>query len=135
MIGAGNYGVYVYRNRRLISWADRFNGMIPLQQNLYAYRGRLLVNSDADDILNIDVTKSHIHPGDEAYTNLDDELFEHRRMSRKAWSEAYRTWRASQGLDAKASANESLAQVDVQTFFLANLMASLPRREERNVDP
>ena len=113
MIGAGNYGVYVYRNRRLISWAERFDNIVPLQQQLYAYRGRLLVDSNADDALNIDVTKSRIHLGDDAHKNLDDEIYEHRRLSRVAWSESYQKWKQAQGIDAKFSANEALATVEL----------------------
>lgn len=113
MIGAGNYGVYVYRNRRLISWADGFGGIVPQQQELYAYRGRLLINSDADDALNIDVTKSHVHLSDEAHKALDDEISDHRRMSRTAWDGAYSKWKAGQGTDADSSANEKLAELSV----------------------
>lgn len=113
MIGAGNYGVYVYRNRRLISWAEGFGGIVPQQQELYAYRGRLLIDSDADDALNIDVTKSHVHLSDETHKVLDDEISEHRRMSREAWNGAYAKWKAAQGTDADSSANEKLAELDV----------------------
>ena len=113
MIGAGNYGVYVYRNRRLISWAEGFGGIVPPQQQLYAYRGRLLINSDADDALNIDVTKSHVHLSGEAEKALDDEISEHRRMSRTAWDSAYAKWKADQGTNADFSANEKLAGLDV----------------------
>ncbi len=113
MIGAGNYGVYVYRNRRLISWAEGFGGIVPQQQELYAYRGRLLIDSDADDALNIDVTKSHVHLSDEAHKALDDEISDHRRMSRVAWEGAYTKWKADQGTDADHSANERLAELNV----------------------
>ena len=56
LIEAGNYGFYIYRNWKLISWADRLD-FVPQDQDLYAFRGRLLINSDADDILNINVMK------------------------------------------------------------------------------
>ena len=69
LIGAGNYGFYIYRNWRLISWADRL-GFVPRDQDLYSFRGRLLINGDADDILNIDVTKSHIHLSEIAQDQL-----------------------------------------------------------------
>ncbi len=125
MIGAGNYGVYVYRNRRLISWAEGFGGIVPQQQELYAYRGRLLINSDADDALNIDVTKSHVHLSDETHNILDDEISEHRRMSREAWGGAYKKWKAAQGTDADSSANEKLAEIEVP-----DLLASEPDGQE-----
>ena len=40
MIGAGNYGYYVYRNERLLSWA-KFFGIIPQDQDFYSFRGRI----------------------------------------------------------------------------------------------
>ncbi len=48
---AGNYGFYVYRNRRLISWAEAFsNGMasiIPAQQKYFGFRGRINIDGTA----------------------------------------------------------------------------------------
>ena len=89
LIGAGNYGFYVYRNMRLISWADRLD-LMPQDQDLYAFRGRLLINSNADDILNIDVTKSRIHLSDIAEEELRAEIQEATKKSRIAWQTAYR---------------------------------------------
>lgn len=117
MIGAGNYGVYVYRNRRLISWAERFGRIVPQQQELYSYRGRLLIESDADDVLNIDVTKSRVHLSDETHKVLDEEISGHRRLSHSAWNGAYRKWKDNQGADAESSANEILAELDVPDLF------------------
>ena len=89
LIKAGNYGFYIYRNMRLISWADRLN-LMPRDQDLYAFRGRLLINSDADDVLNIDVTKSRIHLSETAEDELKAEIQEAAKKSRIAWQTAYR---------------------------------------------
>jgi hypothetical protein len=35
LIGSGNYGFYVYRNKRLISWASQLQGIIPIDQGLF----------------------------------------------------------------------------------------------------
>ncbi|URN08549.1 ATP-binding protein [Actinomadura madurae] len=88
-IGAKNYGFYIYRNGRLISWADSL-GLVPLDQNLYSFRGRIEIQSDADEVLNIDVTKSRIHLSDIAYTQLAPLLQEALKKSRTAWTKATR---------------------------------------------
>lgn len=87
-IGAGNYGYYVYRNKRLISWAEGFDGIIPQDQEFYAFRGRILIDSTADDCFNIDVKKAHIKLSDDAQNTLEDLSDEYKRKSKKAWKAA-----------------------------------------------
>ncbi|MBP3955359.1 ATP-binding protein [Gemmata sp. G18] len=87
MIGAGNYGFYIYRNHRLISWAASL-GYVPQDQDLYAFRGRFLINSQADDLLNIDVTKSRIHLSETAEDQLKPLIGEAVKKSRAAWKNA-----------------------------------------------
>ncbi|MFI7425279.1 ATP-binding protein [Nonomuraea sp. NPDC049684] len=89
MIAAKNYGFYIYRNGRLISWADSL-GLVPLDQSLYSFRGRVEIKSDADEILNIDVTKSRIQLSDIAYGQLSPLLREALKKSRMAWDKAKR---------------------------------------------
>ena len=57
LIGARNYGFYIYRNGRLIGWAESL-GMVKADQDLYSFRGRLEITEGADDVLNLDVTKA-----------------------------------------------------------------------------
>ena len=87
-IGAGNYGFYIYRNGRLISWADSLGGRISQDQDLYSFRGRVLIESDADDILNLDVTKSRIHLSEIAQSQLDPIINEAKKKSIAAWRNA-----------------------------------------------
>ena len=89
LIGAGNYGFYIYRNWRLISWAESLD-FVPQDQDLYAFRGRLLINSDADDILNINVMKSRVQLSETAQDQLKPEAQEAVKKSRTAWKTAYR---------------------------------------------
>lgn len=89
-IEAKNYGYYVYRNKRLIAWAEGFNGIIPQSLDLYAFRGRILISSDADDYFNIDVKKSNLVLSREAYTVLDDKSARYKKKSRNAWKNAGR---------------------------------------------
>ena len=87
-IAAKNYGFYVYRNKRLISWAESFNGIVTQDQELYSFRGRILIDESADDCFNIDVKKSTITLSDEAFREISDRADEYKRKSRKAWDRA-----------------------------------------------
>jgi len=87
-IDASNYGYYVYRNKRLISWAERFDGLIPQDQDFFSFRGRILLDSTADDAFNIDVKKSHLTLSEEARNALSDLSDEYKRKSKKAWQRA-----------------------------------------------
>ena len=87
-IGAGNYGYYVYRNGRLLSWCERFN-TIPRDQDFYSFRGRICIDETADDIFNIDVKKSRLLPSEEAFLVIDEASDEYKRKSKKAWQKAH----------------------------------------------
>jgi hypothetical protein len=89
-IEANNYGFYIYRNKRLISWAEHLDGIIPFQQELYALRARILLDDSADDPLNIDVKKSLIVLSDEAHDAIDNLSADIRRKSITAWNERSR---------------------------------------------
>lgn len=88
MIGSGNYGFYVYRNNRLIAWASSLDGIIPQDQDFYAFRGRIFINDSADDYFNIDVKKSTLTLSDEAYRTISDFVQESKLKSKKAWKKA-----------------------------------------------
>lgn len=109
-IGAGNYGFYIYRNKRLISWAESLD-FVPRDQDLYAFRGRLLINSDADDILNIDVTKSRIHISEVAEDQLKGEIREAVKKSRNAWKTAYNITVKSKDQVPHDTANQELDRI------------------------
>ncbi|MEM6734566.1 MAG: ATP-binding protein [Bacteroidota bacterium] len=87
-IGAGNYGFYVYRNKRLISWASLLQGIIPYDQDFYSFRGRIFIEDEADDFFNIDVKKSTITLSDEALNVISDFIKEAKNKSRRAWEHA-----------------------------------------------
>ncbi len=122
LIGAGNYGFYIYRNWRLISWADRLD-FVPQDQDLYAFRGRLLINSDADDILNINVTKSRVHLSENAQDQLKPEVQEAIKKSRIAWQTVHRVTVASLGQGPHDAANQELNRI-------SHLQADEARRDE-----
>jgi len=103
----------VYRNKRLISWADRFNGIVPYDQDYYSFRGRVLIADDADEVLNIDVKKSRVLLSEEAYRALDDLAYELRLKSKNAWENASRLHREALGANADQQANEMLDDVEL----------------------
>lgn len=117
-IDASNYGYYIYRNKRLISWAERFPNMnsgpiIPLDQDFYSYRGRVLIDSSADDVLNIDVKKSQINLSDEANKALDDFSTDAKRKSKKAWKHAKEEINRRAGMNPGSTANLLAQQSDI----------------------
>lgn len=90
---AGNYGFYVYRNGRLISWAERFvtgtaPPIIPTGQKYFAFRGRINVDDTADTAFNIDVKKSSLTLSAEASRTLSDLSANYKRKSVAAWKKA-----------------------------------------------
>lgn len=87
LIAAGNYGFYIYRNGRLVGWSESL-GMVTVDQDLYSFRGRLEITADADDVLNLDVTKSRIHLSEIANTQLKPLVGEAVKKSRAAWKHA-----------------------------------------------
>lgn len=110
-IEAGNYGFYVYRNKRLISWAERF-GIIPQDQDFYAFRGRIIIDESADDCFNIDVKKSSITLSDEAWRTISDYSDEYKRKAKGAWNTAKRLRKEAEGKDPNELANELVSDFD-----------------------
>ena len=110
LIEAGNYGFYIYRNQRLISWAESL-GFVPQDQDLYAFRGRLLINSAADDILNINVTKSRVYLSERAQDQLTPLIQEAIKKSRVAWKTAHRVTVESLTQGPHDTANQELNRI------------------------
>ena len=123
MIGARHYGFYIYRNWRLISWADSLD-FVRQDQDLYAFRGRLLINNDADDALNIDVTKSRIHLSEIARDQLEPIIQESLKKSTAAWNNAKKITDQIIHQDPHDTANEELNRI-------SDLQADEDRRDER----
>lgn len=109
MIGAGHYGFYVYRNERLISWGERFTDIVPLDQDYYAFRGRILITETADEVLNIDVKKSRVLLSEDARSALTDHVYQPRIKSRDAWQHAGEAVKAKLGVNTQDQVNERLS--------------------------
>ena len=116
LIGSGNYGFYVYRNERLIAWASLLDGIIPQDQDYFAFRGRILIDDSADDYFNIDVKKSTLTLSDEAYKSISDFVQEAKMKSRKAWKRAGRVVKDLSNKEPHEVANdivEEFEQIDL----------------------
>jgi hypothetical protein len=131
-VGAGNYGYYVYRNKRLVSWAESFDGIIPQDQDFYAFRGRILIDESADDSFNIDVKKSTLTLSDEAYREISDRSDEYKRKSKKGWQRGTFLIKESQGQDPNLTANEIVANFETLET-LPGQPAATPAVEEEKI--
>ncbi len=112
LIEAGNYGFYVYRNSRLISWASHLNGIVPYEQDYYSFRGKISINNSADDFFNIDVKKSTLTLSDEAWRIISDVTREARSKSKNAWANAGRIRREIINKDPNEIANKLLNEYE-----------------------
>lgn len=133
-IGAGNYGYYIYRNKRLISWAHKLDGIIKQEQNYYAFRGRILIESDADDCFNIDVKKSNVVLSREAYEVIDSVSDAFKKKSSNAWKHAYNLVKKSLGITPNQQANDiaaAIEEVDDLPADMDSTEAEDKRKEER----
>lgn len=112
-IQAGNYGYYIYRNKRLIDWATGLDGVIPQDQDFYSFRGRINIDSGADESFNIDVKKASLKLSAEAQKVLEEISLEYKRKSKKAWENAKQTYQDRRGDgQAEVLANEITALVE-----------------------
>ncbi|MCY4410684.1 MAG: ATP-binding protein [Caldilineaceae bacterium] len=111
-ISAGNYGFYVYRNKRLLSWAESFE-IITQDQDFYAFRGRILIDSSADEVFNIDVKKSQLHLSEEAHRALSDGSDHFKRKSKKAWKSASEERLRRLNEDSLGQANDIASEIEL----------------------
>lgn len=119
-IAAKNYGFYIYRNKRLISWADKLKGIVPQDQDYYAFRGRINVDESADEVFNINVSKNTVSLSANAEKVLEDELALYKRKSKLAWNSAKRIVAEKTKENSTEKANElARATSDVDAIFVA----------------
>lgn len=109
-IKAPNYGFYVYRNGRLINWANKL-GIIPQEQEFYSFRGRINIQNNADDAFNIDVSKSHIQLSKDAQDILDDFMADYKRKCKKAWNNAKAMYQARNSETSNETSNKIANEV------------------------
>jgi len=130
-IESGNYGYYVYRNKRLISWAERFNGLIPQDQDYFSFRGRILLDSTADDAFNIDVKKSSLTLSEEARDALSDLSDEYKRKSKKSWQRATELKKQMLGDEPNQIANDIASELDIPDMLPGEAIPSPEEEKEK----
>ena len=109
LITAKNYGYYIYRNKRLIAWADSLDGIIPQDQDLYSFRGRILIDDTADNIFNIDVKKTTPSLQEEAWDAIFDLSKNYKRNSIKAWNRATMLKKEAEAQDSSRQSNDIIS--------------------------
>ncbi|TDG36072.1 hypothetical protein EZJ43_10335 [Pedobacter changchengzhani] len=131
LIEASNYGFYVYRNNRLISWASHLNGIIPYDQDFYAFRGRINIDNSADDFFNIDVKKSSLTLSEEAWRVISDVTREAKSKSRSAWLNAGRIRREIINKDPNEIANKLLSEYEQIEILPGDELPTEEQAEQR----
>jgi hypothetical protein len=131
LIESGNYGFYVYRNNRLISWASHLNGIIPYDQDFYAFRGRISINNAADDFFNIDVKKSALTLSEEAWRVISDVTREARNKSKNAWLNAGKIRREIINKDPNEIANKLLSEYEQIEILPGDVLPTAEESEKR----
>ena len=97
--------------------------------------GRLLIKSDADDILNIDITKSRIHLSEIAQDQLKPLIQEGLKKSRDAWQNANRTTQQFVNEDPHDTANEELNRISqLQTDEDRHDESVAPLKEKKELE-
>lgn len=112
LITAKNYGYYVYRNKRLIAWADSLDGMVQQDQDLYSFRGRIPIDDSADNVFNIDVKKTSMKLSEELWDVIFNLTKNYKRNSIKAWNRATMLKKEAEAQDANRHSNDIIAQLN-----------------------
>ena len=130
------HGFYVYRNERIIVLAERFRGLVPAAQQLYAFKARLMFDESADAILSLDVKKRHCQLPKDVRQNLRAQIGSYVAKSNEAWRRAGNAVKAKSGETIDSRTNEGIATTTVPSldYMPGNVPdddASLKVRKER----
>lgn len=107
------HGFYIYRNRRVISVAERFHGLVPSQTAARAFRGRLMFDESADQVLSLDVKKRHCQLPPKARATLKMLVSTYVAKSSNAWKEAGERENLRRGDIKNDLANKSISTTPV----------------------
>ena len=102
------HGFYIYRNKRVITLAERFHGVISSQFAASAFRARLMFEESADDILQLDVKKRHCQLPKAARNHLKNIIGPYHTKSVEAWKIAGAKYEKSRAENKDKNANESI---------------------------
>ncbi len=102
------HGFYIYRNKRVITLAERFHSVISSQFAASAFRARLMFEESADDILQLDVKKRHCQLPKAARNHLKNIIGPYNTKSVEAWKIAGAKYEKSRAENKDKNANESI---------------------------
>lgn len=111
--GRRRHGFYIYRNRRIIVLAEGFHGLVSTATQAWAFRGRLMFDETADNILALDVKKRHCQLPKEARSNLQAMVRTHQQKSTNAWAAAGRRAEQIKVDNKEKAANESITNTPI----------------------
>jgi hypothetical protein len=83
-INSENKGFFIYRNDRLISWGDNFDGLITKDDHLF--RARISLSTEHDDSLHVDVSKQRLNIPED----LQDAIERHTANPLNKWQDDIR---------------------------------------------
>lgn len=81
---AENKGFFIYRNDRLISWGDNFDGLVTKDDHLF--RARISLSTEHDDSLHVDVSKQRLNIPED----LQDAIERHTANPLNKWQDDIR---------------------------------------------
>ena len=111
--GRRRHGFYIYRNRRIIVLAEGFHGLVSPATQAWAFRGRLMFDETADNILALDVKKRHCQLPKEARNNLQAMVKTYQQKSTSAWAAAGRRVEQAKTNNKEKAANESISNTPI----------------------
>ncbi|MCO7199597.1 ATP-binding protein [Pseudoalteromonas sp. OANN1] len=110
------HGFYIYRNNRIIVMAERFRGIVSAETSAWAFRGRLVFDESADDILHLDVKKRHMRLPATARNNLKHIIGSFHTKSVNAWKAAGEKYKKSKGEQKEKFANDSISKAPISNL-------------------
>ncbi|WP_208108614.1 hypothetical protein, partial [Candidatus Thiosymbion oneisti] len=113
------HGFFIYRNQRIIVQAERFHGLISNATQAWAFRGRLMFDERADEVLALDVKKRHMRLPKRARNNLKNLIANYQSKSIEAWKMAGRRYQAWKKERKDETANQSIAKTPVSDLRYA----------------
>ena len=130
-IGAGNYGFYIYRNKRMIAWADKLDGLVSLNSSLYGFRGRILIQDDADEYFNIDVKKTRIEISGKLKQELQMKCDQYTRECVEAWEHASQLYKDKTKRKTEEITNEIVGDGNLKNDLTCEGINTPERAQQR----
>lgn len=127
-ISRKNKGFFIYRNDRLIRWADDLDGIIGKDDIII--RGRIRLTTEHDDIMHVDVSKQNMFIPDDIIERIEREVRIPLREAEDIHARCKELLAADEGLPFNLR-NQDLAPQDDEPPHNAEGKAEARRRRQR----